>query len=93
MRLSSLRFLIGLLMAAIVGSFVFPSAPRSLKSAIRRERQYKLQRDDENAMRAEIPSRYDTCIVLADGVIGMEPKEMYLKNGHYVINFPVSIPS
>lgn len=41
--------------------------------------------------RSNIPSRYDTCLVIADGVIGMDPKDTYLKNGHHVINFPVCI--
>lgn len=39
--------------------------------------------------RSEIPSRFDTCKVLISGVVGTEPKEIYMKNGHYVVNFAV----
>lgn len=76
----------------ITEGFLLPTASTRFMSAVKKQRQYKLQRDDEihNQIRPDIPSRYDTCIVLADGVIGMETKEMYLKNGHYVVNFPVS---
>lgn len=45
----------------------------------------------EGSPRSEIPTRYDTCLVIADGIIGMEPKDMYLKNGHHVVNFPVRV--
>lgn len=44
---------------------------------------------DGSSERSEIPSRYDTCLVFSDGIIGMEPKDVYLKNGHHVVNFPV----
>ncbi len=36
------------------------------------------------------PSRHDTCKVLISGVVGTEAKEIYMKNGHYVVNFAVS---
>lgn len=39
--------------------------------------------------RTETPSRYDTCKLLVSGVVGTEPKEIYLKSGHYVVNFAV----
>jgi single-stranded DNA-binding protein len=42
-------------------------------------------------IRSEIPSRFDTCLLIVTGIIGFEPKETYLKNGHYVLNFPVAI--
>ena len=41
--------------------------------------------------RFEVPSRYDTCKLLISGVVGTDPKEIYLKSGHYVVNFAVSI--
>ena len=41
--------------------------------------------------RFEMPSRYDTCKLLISGVVGTDPKEIYLKSGHYVVNFAVSI--
>jgi len=40
--------------------------------------------------RFEVPSRYDTCKLLISGVVGTDPKEIYLKSGHYVVNFAVS---
>ena len=54
------------------------------------------QGSDEDAMggsqvpRSEIPDRFDTCLVFMSGVIGTEPSERYLSNGHYVLNFAVS---
>ena len=40
--------------------------------------------------RSTTPSRYDICKVCVTGVIGTEPKETYLANGHYVINFALA---
>jgi hypothetical protein len=40
--------------------------------------------------RSEIPDRFDTCLIFLSGVIGTEPSERYLSNGHYVLNFGVS---
>jgi hypothetical protein len=41
--------------------------------------------------RLEIPTRFDTCFMLVSGVIGVEPKEIFFKNGNYLHTFPVSI--
>lgn len=41
--------------------------------------------------RSLIPSRYDTCKILLSGTVGNEPKEIYLSNGHYVINFSLAV--
>jgi hypothetical protein len=35
------------------------------------------------------PSRNDICRTLLTGVLGADSKEQYLRNGHYVLNFPV----
>jgi hypothetical protein len=35
------------------------------------------------------PSRNDLCEMFVSGYIGTEPKEVYLANGHYVVNFAV----
>lgn len=40
--------------------------------------------------RSTTPSRYDICRMYVTGVIGTEPKETYLANGHYVINFALA---
>jgi hypothetical protein len=40
--------------------------------------------------RSEIPSRYDLCLSLISGVVGVDPKEQYLSNGHYRLSFSVS---
>lgn len=35
------------------------------------------------------PSRNDLCKILISGIIGVDPKERYLSNGHYVLSFSV----
>lgn len=41
--------------------------------------------------RSEIPRRFDTCLLLVSGVVGVEPKDVYLPDGHYVVNFSVTL--
>lgn len=41
--------------------------------------------------RSTVPSRSDTCKILISGDIGTEPREAYLKNGHYVLNFALAV--
>jgi hypothetical protein len=38
-----------------------------------------------------IPKRKDTCKLLISGIIGTDPKEAYLSNDHYVINFALAV--
>jgi hypothetical protein len=38
-----------------------------------------------------VPSRKDMCRVFISGVIGSDPRETYLKNGHYVVSFSLAI--
>lgn len=38
-----------------------------------------------------IPKRKDTCKLILSGIIGTEPKEAYLSNNHYVINFALAV--
>ena len=38
-----------------------------------------------------VPKRKDTCKLLLSGIIGTEPKEAYLSNNHYVINFALAV--
>ena len=37
------------------------------------------------------PSRQDTCLMLFSGVIGTQPKEIYLRQGNYVVRFSVRL--
>ena len=37
------------------------------------------------------PLRKDVCRVFVTGILGQEPKETYLANDHYVINFPLAV--
>lgn len=46
---------------------------------------------DDGAIKKIIPQRRDTCKLLISGVIGTEPKEAYLSNNHYVINFALAV--
>jgi hypothetical protein len=39
---------------------------------------------------AGVPSRFDTCLMFVSGIIGIEPKDIFFKNGHYIQSFPVS---
>lgn len=41
--------------------------------------------------RSKTPMRYDTCKVFISGVIGSDPREAFLSNGHYVMNFGLAI--
>lgn len=41
--------------------------------------------------RSKIPQRRDTMRVIVSGVLGADPKETYLSNDHYVINFPLAV--
>ena len=41
--------------------------------------------------RSMVPMRRDTCRVLVSGVLGADPKETYLANDHYVLNFPLAV--
>jgi len=38
-----------------------------------------------------VPSRKDMCRVFISGVIGSDPRETYLKNGHCVVSFSLAI--
>lgn len=40
---------------------------------------------------AKEPARRDTCLMFISGVIGTDPKESYLSNGHYVLNFALAV--
>jgi single-stranded DNA-binding protein len=40
--------------------------------------------------RSTTPARNDVCRVFVTGVVGTEPRETYLANGHYVINFALA---
>ena len=46
---------------------------------------------DNDFIKKIIPQRRDTCKLLISGVIGTEPKEAYLSNNHYVINFALAV--
>ena len=48
--------------------------------------------DDSKAMepRSSTPNRRDICRVYVSGVVGTEPREAYLTNGHYVVNFAIA---
>ena len=49
-------------------------------------------RENEEGMPAStIPMRYDTMKIFVSGVIGVDLKEAYLSNDHYVVNFPIAI--
>jgi len=49
------------------------------------------QQQPQQRERTTIPQRQDTCRVLISGVVGADPKETYLANGHYVLNFPLAV--
>ena len=40
--------------------------------------------------RSTTPSRYDVCRVFVTGDVCTEPRETYLANGHYVVNFAIA---
>ena len=50
-----------------------------------------LQIIDEQVSRNLAPKRKDICKMFISGIIGTEPKEAYLSNNHYVINFALAV--
>ena len=53
--------------------------------------QNQVQISDDQVSRSLIPKRKDTCKMFISGIIGTEPKEAYLNNNHYVINFALAV--
>ena len=41
--------------------------------------------------RSTTPARRDTCRLFLSGVIGTDPREQYLSNGNYVLNFQLAV--
>jgi hypothetical protein len=41
--------------------------------------------------KSSVPIRKDTCKLFLSGIIGTEPKESYLSNDHYVVNFGLCV--
>lgn len=57
---------------------------------------YPQQGMQEDGMPSQIPrssepARRDVCQLLITGVVGTDPRENYLKNGHYVLSFSVGV--
>ena len=71
---------------------VFPFTS-SLKTSFSRSRYYAnfgMQNDEAFGEKMQRkPSRFDTFNIIFSGCIGVEPKDLYLKNGHHVKSFPV----
>lgn len=92
--LTMFRLLLRLSLVSLVASLIshhgllFPKR-RSLISLSLFENNNEKYSDQSG--KPDSPSRFDTCLLLTDGIIGMEPKDVYLKNGHHVMNFPVSL--
>ena len=59
--------------------------PQQQKSA------YPQQSQPQQPPRNEMPSRYDHCSLILSGICGTEPKESFLSNGNYVVNFALCI--
>ena len=49
------------------------------------------QSQPQQPMRSEIPSRFDHCSLILSGICGTEPKESFLSNGNYVVNFALCV--
>ncbi len=67
-----------------------PGSSSSYNSPTSRESSFNTD-TNKQGIRLPPPSRNDHLKVLATGVIGTEPKETYLSNGHYVLSFSVSL--
>ena len=46
---------------------------------------------EQRPERSTIPQRKDTCSIFVSGVIGTDPREAFLSNGHYVLNFALAV--
>ena len=79
----------------VCGGFTLSSFRQSILKLNSGNFNNNMEFDSENppmqTERTTVPSRNDICRVFITGVIGTEPKEAYLANGHYVINFAVAI--
>lgn len=78
-------FLIILLLLIMeqIGAFV------SLHVGMKMPRRSQLQSTDNDVVDNPRHSA-GTCVVLASGVIGAKPKEVYFNNDHFLVMFPVS---
>ena len=47
--------------------------------------------EDNIDKKSLVPKRKDVCKLLISGIIGTDPKEAYLSNDHYVINFALAV--
>jgi single-stranded DNA-binding protein len=77
------------LLVAIIAIATFASALFVPKPVIVSRSRHRVQRFDDQTLSA--PPRHDTCKVLISGVVGSDAKEIYLKSGHYVVNFAVRL--
>ena len=51
----------------------------------------QVQYGNSHSERSKVPARRDTCKVFISGVIGTDPREAFLSNGHYVMNFGLAV--
>lgn len=75
------------------------SFPMKYKSSMRSNQKSILRSSEEGAnfgeaptqiQRSTEPSRHDICRMFLSGIVATEPKETYLANGHYVLNFQIA---
>ena len=52
---------------------------------------YQRWDDMSQVQRNFTPQRNDVCKILISGIVGTDPKEAYLSNGHYVKNFALGV--
>jgi hypothetical protein len=74
---------------AIIAITTFVSALFVPKPVIISRTRHRAQRFEDQTLSA--PPRHDTCKVFISGVVGSDAKEIYLKSGHYVVNFAVRL--
>ena len=70
------------------GSRIFHQLSSFDESEISRN---QVNTEDNNDKISSVPKRKDTCKLLISGIIGTDPKEAYLSNDHYVINFALAV--
>ena len=84
----ALKAIILILQSCLVFPFT-SSFKASFSHSHSRSANFGMQNDAFGEKIQKKPSRFDTFKIIFSGCIGVEPKDLFLKNGHHVKSFPV----
>lgn len=87
-------FLVVVLVYILDSSLVYSFQIKSLSTLSQRRNTISmsdLENDDGYERKVLTPQRNDLCFTMISGIIGADPKDRYLPNGHFVVNFPIAV--